>query len=92
MVTAATVALVIVGLSALLATVQVWRGPTFPDRVVGLDSLGTHVMALTALFAVYTGTRHYLDAVVFLALLGFLGTIAAAKFFAKGVPITGERD
>lgn len=85
--TAAAVAMGIVSVSALLVMVRLLRGPTYPDRVAAVDTLGVHAMAMFALFAVYSGVSHYLDAVVLLALVGFLATVAAAKYFLQGVPI-----
>jgi multicomponent Na+:H+ antiporter subunit F len=64
----------------VLASVRLILGPTLPDRVVALDLLTMLVVAFLALFALATGVGAYLDAALALALVGFLATIAFARF------------
>ncbi|MFP4126089.1 MAG: monovalent cation/H+ antiporter complex subunit F [Alphaproteobacteria bacterium] len=64
----------------VLAAVRLILGPTLPDRVVALDLLTMLVVAFLALFALATGVGAYLDAALALALVGFLATIAFARF------------
>jgi multicomponent Na+:H+ antiporter subunit F len=72
-------ALFLVG-AFVLASVRLILGPTLPDRVVALDLLTMLVVAFLALFALATGVGAYLDAALALALVGFLATIAFARF------------
>jgi multicomponent Na+:H+ antiporter subunit F len=64
----------------LLASVRLILGPTLPDRVVALDLLTMLVVAFLTLFTLATGVGAYLDAALALALVGFLATIAFARF------------
>ncbi len=66
---------------AFLATVwRVVRGPTLPDRVVALDMLVGIVIGFIALIAIRTGFTLYIDIAIALGLVGFLATVAFARF------------
>jgi multicomponent Na+:H+ antiporter subunit F len=75
-------AIAIVGLSLALLMV-VWRiavGPTLPDRIVALDLLVGIVIGFIATIAIRTGFMAYLDIAIALGLVGFLATVAFARF------------
>jgi multicomponent Na+:H+ antiporter subunit F len=78
------VALGILVLLTLLATVRVVTGPTLPDRLVAGDltiALLTFVLAVAAALG---GSEFYLDAALAAALLAFTSTVVLAKFIAQG--------
>lgn len=68
----------------LLAGYRVIRGPTTPDRVVALDTIGTNVVAIAVLFAVRTGRGLFVDVALVLAIIGFITTIAVARYVTEG--------
>jgi multicomponent Na+:H+ antiporter subunit F len=74
------VGLGILSLSFLLAVVRVLRGPALPDRVVGLDMLVTTAIGFIAIIGIRTGYTLYLDIAIALGLVGFLATVAFARF------------
>jgi multicomponent Na+:H+ antiporter subunit F len=76
-------ALVLVAAALLVAFVRVVRGPTLPDRVVAVDLIGISSVGLAVLGAAVSGQRGFLDAAVVIALLGFLGTVAYARYAEK---------
>jgi multicomponent Na+:H+ antiporter subunit F len=76
-------ALVMVALALLLSFVRVLYGPTLPDRVVALDLIGVCAVGLMVLGAAVSEERAFLDAAVVMALLGFLGTVAYARYTEK---------
>ncbi|HWR50274.1 MAG TPA: monovalent cation/H+ antiporter complex subunit F [Bryobacteraceae bacterium] len=78
------IALVMVSTALLLCLVRLVRGPTLPDRVVASDLMGVCSVGLIVLSAAATGERTFLDAAVVIALLGFLGTVAYARYAQKG--------
>jgi multicomponent Na+:H+ antiporter subunit F len=73
-------ALVMVSAALLISFVRLVRGPTLPDRVVAVDLIGVCSVGLIALGAAASGERAFLDEAVVIALLGFLGTIAYARY------------
>ena len=77
------VALVMTSVAVLIAFVRVVRGPTLPDRVVALDLIGISSVGLMVLGSAASGERAFLDAAVVMALLGFLGTVAYARYAEK---------
>lgn len=66
---------------ALLATViRIIRGPTLADRILGLDTITILAVGVIGVFAVRTGLYLYADIAVAVALVGFLATIAFARY------------
>ncbi len=68
----------------LLVGYRVVRGPTTPDRVVGLDTIGTNVVAIAVLYALLTGQAFFVDVSLVLAIIGFLTTISVARYVTEG--------
>jgi multicomponent Na+:H+ antiporter subunit F len=60
------------------------RAPKIPLRILGLDVVTTLLVGLLALFAGGRSSANYLDAALVLALLAFVGTLAAARYDAEG--------
>lgn len=81
---AVQVALVVASGLTLAASYRVIRGPTTPDRVVALDTIATNVVAIAVLFALSTGRSLFVTVGLVLAIIGFLSTIAVAKFVVQG--------
>ncbi len=72
---------------ALAAGFAAWRmmiGPRAQDRVLGLDTLYINAMLLLLAFGIQTGRTIYFEAALVIALLGFVGTVALAKFLMRG--------
>ena len=86
--TAVDAALVVVAALCLLCGYRVVVGPTVPDRVVALDAIATNVVAITVLFALKTGRGLYVTVSLVLAIIGFLSTVAVAKYLTEGDIIT----
>jgi multicomponent K+:H+ antiporter subunit F len=59
-------------------------GPRAQDRVVGLDTLYVNAMLLLLTFGIASGSTLYFEAALIIALLGFVGTVALAKFLLRG--------
>jgi multicomponent Na+:H+ antiporter subunit F len=79
-----TAGLVIVAGVTLLAGYRVIVGPTTPDRVVGLDTIGTNVVAIAVLSAIGTDRGLFVDVALVLAIIGFISTIAVARYVTEG--------
>ncbi|MFC7235903.1 monovalent cation/H+ antiporter complex subunit F [Halosegnis marinus] len=81
---AVTGGLVVAALVTLLAGYRVVVGPTTPDRVVGLDTIGTNVVAVAALYALGTDRGLFIDVALVLCIIGFISTIAVARYVTEG--------
>ncbi|OES46507.1 Na(+)/H(+) antiporter subunit F1 [Domibacillus iocasae] len=68
------------------------KGPTIPDRVIALDAMGVNLVSITAVLSMLLGTSNYLDVILLIGILAFIGTIAFAKFLEKGEVIEHDRD
>ena len=84
MTTALNVALLLLVLSTGLCTVRLLRGPSLPDRVVALDQVGIHVVALSAVYSIQVGQIVFLDVAIVAALLAFIATAAFARYLEQG--------
>lgn len=78
------VAQVLLALAMLCATFRLLRGPRAQDRVLGFDSLYISAMLLLLTFGIRFGNTLYFEAAMVIALLGFVGTVALAKFLMRG--------
>ncbi|MCC6607373.1 MAG: hypothetical protein IT327_29480 [Anaerolineae bacterium] len=61
---------------------QVWRGKEIMERIVGADLVSTITLAIMVLMALIQGDSIYIDVALGLAALGFVSTIALAKYAA----------
>ncbi|WP_042146060.1 Na(+)/H(+) antiporter subunit F1 [Paucisalibacillus sp. EB02] len=83
---------IFIGISLVLLLYRIFKGPTNPDRAVGLDTIGINLMALTGIIAIYLSTPYLNDVALLVGILGFLGTLATAKYVEKGVIIDRDMD
>lgn len=74
------ISLAILSLSFFIIVVRIVRGPTLPDRVVALDMLVAVGIGFIAVIGVKTKFYLYVDIAIALGLVGFLATIAFARF------------
>jgi len=69
----------IITVAVILALIRVIKGPTSPDRVVGVDIMVTITIAFMVLLALFFKRRIYLDVSLIYAVLSFVGVIAIAR-------------
>lgn len=83
------VALVLV-LAVVLAAARLVLGPTRADRAVALDLITVLGTGLVAVLAALVDSSLYLDVALAMALVGFLGTVALARYIAVLTAAAGE--
>ena len=66
-----------------IAAWRVWRGENVIDRLMGVELMGTLTLAVLILTAVIQSRSLYIDVALGLAALGFIGTIALARYAAE---------
>ncbi|MCJ8053325.1 cation:proton antiporter [Shinella curvata] len=74
------IALLLMCAAFFLAAWRVIKGPTLPDRIVALDTLTAIAIGFIAVIAIRTGFNLYIDIAIALGLVGFLATVAFARF------------
>ncbi|HEY8367970.1 MAG TPA: K+/H+ antiporter subunit F [Thermodesulfobacteriota bacterium] len=80
-VTAAQICLV---LAMAAAAFRIIRGPRAQDRVLALDAFYVDAMLLVLVVGIRSGTTVYVEAALVIGLLGFVATVALAKFLTRG--------
>ncbi|HUT00142.1 MAG TPA: cation:proton antiporter [Candidatus Thermoplasmatota archaeon] len=71
-------------LCVILALIRVLRGPTAPDRVVGVDTINTIVIVGMVAFGAAFREVIYIDVAIVYALLSFVSTLFIAKYLEGG--------
>lgn len=59
---------------------RIWRGENIIDRIIGAEVIGTLTLSILVLVAMVTERSIYIDVALGLAALGFIGTIAYARY------------
>lgn len=77
------VTFLILALSFVVIVVRIVRGPSLPDRILALDLLVAVAIGYIAVFGISTGYSIYVDIAIALGLVGFLSTIALARFVLR---------
>ncbi|WP_373870028.1 K+/H+ antiporter subunit F [Azorhizobium oxalatiphilum] len=81
---AITLAQILLALAMVCASLRMLRGPRAQDRILGLDTFYVNTMLLFLTLGMRQGSNFYYEAAVSIALLGFVGTVASAKFLMRG--------
>jgi len=81
---AITASQVMLGLAMICASWRLLMGPRAQDRVLGLDTLYVNALLMLLTFGMQTGRTLYFESALVIALLGFVGTVALAKFLMRG--------
>ena len=79
-----TAAQVLLGLAMACAAFRILWGPQAQDRVVGFDTLSVNTMLLLLAFGIRSGSALYFECALIVGLLGFVSTMALAKFLLRG--------
>lgn len=81
---ALTYAQILLGLAACLAGYRLLGGPRAQDRVLALDSLYVTAMLLFVVTGMRHATPFFFEAALVIGVLGFVATVALAKFLIRG--------
>ncbi|MCS6987619.1 MAG: K+/H+ antiporter subunit F [Sphingomonadaceae bacterium] len=77
-------AVALVALAMALNLVRLVLGPQLVDRILALDTLNVNAIGLVVMLGLLLGTKAYLEAALILAMMGFVGTVALAKYLLSG--------
>lgn len=73
-----------ISVAMVLCLLRLLRGPDMPDRVLALDTLYINAIALIMLLGLLLGSNLYFEAALLIAVMGFVGTVAVAKYLLRG--------
>jgi len=78
------IVLIALTICIVIAIIRVVKGPTVPDRVVGLDTINTIVIVGMVAFGAAFSEVIYIDVAIVYALLSFISTLFIAKYLEGG--------
>lgn len=76
----------VAGMLVLAMLLNLWRalrGPGLPDRILALDTLYINALALLVLLGIRFATSLYFEVALVIAVLGFVGTVALARYVLR---------
>lgn len=71
-------------LSLLFCLYRVVFAPGLTDRILALDTMAINMIALLIIFGIAEGTAMYFEAAMLFAMVGFVSTVAFARFALRG--------
>jgi multisubunit Na+/H+ antiporter MnhF subunit len=87
---AVDISFILVMLAIALGFYRIAKGPSLADRVVSLDMMTVSVMAFCGLYAILSDSTAFIDVAIVVALIGFLATVALARFAERQEVIDRE--
>jgi len=75
------------GAISLAMVLNLWRlllGPEITDRILALDTFYINTIALLMLLGIQLGNAIFFEAALLIAMMGFIGTVALAKYVLRG--------
>lgn len=71
-------------LAQVMAMIRLIIGPSTGDRILALDTMVINAIGLIILLGIAQGTRIYFEVSLIIAMLGFVSTVAYARFVLRG--------
>ncbi|WP_338550374.1 K+/H+ antiporter subunit F [Roseovarius phycicola] len=81
---ALTIAFCAVAISQVLCMVRLVIGPDTGDRILALDTMVVNAIGIIVLLGIWQGTQIYFEVSMIIAMLGFVSTVAYARFKLRG--------
>lgn len=78
------VAQVMLGMAMLLTVYRIVGGPRAQDRVLALDAFYITGMLMLVTVGIRSGTSVYFEVALIIGMIGFVSTVALAKFLMRG--------
>ncbi|MEM0910848.1 MAG: K+/H+ antiporter subunit F [Pseudomonadota bacterium] len=83
-----TYAIIFVAIAICIALIlNLWRlvkGPNVADRILALDTMYINSLALILIYGIYASTSLFFEAALLIAMLGFVSSVAFAKYLLRG--------
>lgn len=82
----------ILSVSIIIIMYRVIKGPSIPDRIIAMDTIGINLIAIMAILSILLRTYAFFDVILLFGILSFIGTIAFSKFIERGTLVEYERN
>ncbi|WP_333713938.1 K+/H+ antiporter subunit F [Yoonia sp.] len=81
---AVAIAFLSLAIGQIMSMVRLVIGPTSGDRVLALDTMVINALGLVVVLGTYKGVQIYFEVSLLIAMLGFVSTVAMARFILRG--------
>lgn len=71
-------------LGQVFSMVRLVLGPTYGDRILALDTMVVNAIGLVVVLGISQGVQIYFEVALLIAMLGFVSTVALARFILRG--------
>lgn len=78
------IAFVAVAAAQFMSMIRLLIGPSVGDRILALDTMVINAIGLIVLLGIAQGTQIYFEVTLIIAMLGFVSTVAYARFVLRG--------
>lgn len=78
------IAFVAIAVAQVMSMVRLVIGPSTGDRILALDTMVVNAIGLIVLLGIAQGSRIYFEVTLIIAMLGFVSTVAYARFILRG--------
>ena len=78
------IAFLALALGQILSMVRLVLGPTSGDRILALDTMVINALGLVVVLGIHQGVQIYFEVALLIAMLGFVSTVALARFILRG--------
>ncbi|WP_439109353.1 K+/H+ antiporter subunit F [Lentibacter sp.] len=78
------IAFVSLAFAQIMCMVRLVIGPSTGDRILALDTMVINALGLVVLLGIHQGVRIYFEVSLLIAMLGFVSTVALARFILRG--------
>ncbi|MMZ63342.1 Na(+)/H(+) antiporter subunit F [compost metagenome] len=85
-------ALSLIALAILGCMFRLLRGPSIADRIAALDTIGISILSMIAILCMLLRTEAYLDIILLIGILTFIGTAAFARYIERGYVLENGDD
>ena len=81
---ALAITFVALAIGQIMSMVRLVLGPTSGDRILALDTMVINALGLVIVLGIHQGVQIYFEVALLIAMLGFVSTVAMAKFILRG--------
>ncbi|WP_299859392.1 K+/H+ antiporter subunit F [uncultured Roseobacter sp.] len=78
------VTFVVIALAQAMSMIRLVMGPSTGDRILALDTMVVNAIGLIVSLGIAQGVRIYFEVSLIIAMLGFVSTVAYARFVLRG--------
>ncbi len=78
------IALIALAAGQLMSMARLVVGPTKADRILALDTMVINALGLVVVIGIHQGMKVYFEVALLVAMLGFVSTVALARFILRG--------